>query len=417
MDIVAPLLASLLGTFAAKAGDSLYNLLQEYFRKQADKSPDEFHQLLFDLSRRSPHNIRRLIETWAADPKVRERITLAQREEIIALLINLTRGGRSTCVTLGSGVRQNRELLSILLDNIKPIRRHGEAVGSGWQEWKLDRFLGKGSFGEVWRGRNPGYPRPRAFKFFTEEKARAWLKREQQALYRLCERLHDEPNVVEFVDVVISDQKYPFLVLEYVDGGSLEDWILSCRDERVTLDKQDVMEGIIRGLAGAHAAGLHHCDLKPANVLLTSGTDPQPKVADFGLGEVEMETTGVVGSAAGQAVLVGTSMYLPPEALNPFARRQPARDDLFALGVLWYQFLVERIERPPYDYAEQLQQAGTDSHTIRLIGRCLAAPQRRFANAGELEAAIVDLPPVHPVRAGEFDVQYLAREYLSTLAR
>ena len=114
--------------------------------------------------------------------------------------------------------------------------------------------------------------------------------------------------------------------------------------------------------------------------------------------------------------MVGTNMYLPPEALEPFAKHQPALNDMFAVGVMWYQLLVERLERPPYDFAEQLQQVGAASHTIRLISRCLAHPQRRCADACELESAMLDLPPIQQVPVGCFDVQYLAREYLSIQA-
>jgi hypothetical protein len=415
--LIGALLTSLAGTLASKAFAGCYDWLKDYLHKAAARSPDAVHELLQDLGCRSAPSIRRLVETWASDPKVRGRISAVQREELVALLINLTRGGRSTCGTLGSSATRNQELLSLLLANIQPGRRHGEPVGVGWEDWKLERFLGKGSFGEVWLARNPGHPDPQAFKFFMEDKAREWLQREQQTLFHLRAKLRDHPNVIQFWNVITGGQPYPFLELEFVGGGSLEDWILSKPGERAALQKDEVMEGIVRGLARAHAEKIYHRDLKPANILLTDGKDPQPKIADFGLGEVDAEVAQAGGSMASQAGVVGTSMYLPPEALEPFARRQPARDDMFALGVLWYQLLVERLERPPYDYPEQLQQAGADSHTIRLISRCLAHPDRRFADAGELEAAMVDLPPIQKVVAGDFDVQYLAREYLSIQAR
>jgi serine/threonine protein kinase len=416
---MATLLSSLAAALASKAAGSLYDWLKETLQKTAAGSPKHFQELLTDLSCRSSHNIRQTVEKWATGPKIRDRISVVQREELIALLINLTRSGRTTCSALGSSVKKHQDLLKLLLANIQPGRRHGEPVGVGWHDWKLERFLGKGSFGEVWRGRNMGHPERRAFKFFMENKAKEWLKREQETLYHLQAKLRAEPNVIQFLDVIISDQKYPFLVLEYVGGGSLEDWILSKPAERVALQKDEVIEGIVRGLARAHDQKVHHRDLKPANILLTEGSDPQPKIADFGLGEVEAETLTASGSMAVQAMVVGTNMYLPPEALDPFAKRHPAKDDVFALGVLWYQLLVERLERPPYDYPEQLQQVGADSGTIRLISRCLAAPHRRFSDATELESELETtiLPPIQKVSPGKFDVQYLVREYLSIQAR
>jgi serine/threonine protein kinase len=301
---------------------------------------------------------------------------------------------------------------------METYRKRGQPVSGGLVDWKLERFLGKGAFGEVWMGRNPGHPEPRAFKFFTQPGASDWLiAREQRTLYRVRAQLNRHPNIVEFIDVITRGTQCPFLVLEYVGGGSLEEWILA-RSHRPPLKKQEIMVGVIRGLSEAHTAGIYHRDLKPANVLLTPGPDVQAKIADFGLGLAEGEGEEAAGSPASEGILVGTTMYLPPEALQPFIRREPAQDDVFALGVLWYQFLVERLERPPYDFADHLRVAGVDSHTIRLIQRCLAHPDWRFADGCEVEAALIEIPEViwNPPQ-GCFDISFLAREYLAGLPR
>jgi hypothetical protein len=109
-------------------------------------------------------------------------------------------------------------------------------------------------------------------------------------------------------------------------------------------------------------------------------------------------------------------MYLPPEAMQTFEKRSAEKDDVFALGVIWYQLLVNRLERPPYDFAERLREHLADSQTIRVIERCFAQPNRRFADANELEEAFEAIPPVpdwSPVPPDCLDVQYLAREYLA----
>jgi serine/threonine protein kinase len=154
-------------------------------------------------------------------------------------------------------------------------------------------------------------------------------------------------------------------------------------------------------------------------VLLSAGTDPDPKIADFGLSRVEPERPDEASSYVSQAVVVGTRMYLPPEAADPYELRTPAQDDVFAFGVVWYQVLTGRIERPPYDYADRLQKEGVDSRTVRLLSRCLAHPTRRFADAGELlEALEVDpIPEAWAAPEGCFDVGPLAREYLGSLSR
>ena len=99
-------------------------------------------------------------------------------------------------------------------------------------------------------------------------------------------------------------------------------------------------------------------------------------------------------------------------------RRKSAQDDVFALGVVWYQLAVGAIERPPYDFAERLRSKGLDSHTIGLIERCLAHPDRRFGDAREVEAALTNLlPPPTDCSPGVPDIQHLAREYLATISR
>jgi serine/threonine protein kinase len=156
--------------------------------------------------------------------------------------------------------------------------------------------------------------------------------------------------------------------------------------------------------------------MKPANILLAATEEGVlPKISDFGLGRVD-NTQAQASVQTSQAVMVGTPVYLPPEAMQPFIRRSPFQDDVFAIGVIWYQLLVERLERPPYDFAERLREHLVDSRTIRVIERCMAHPARRFKDAGELEQALDEIPPVPDwsVPADCFDVQHLGREYLAS---
>jgi serine/threonine protein kinase len=219
---------------------------------------------------------------------------------------------------------------------------------------------------------------------------------------------------VELKDVTLPESGYPFLALEYVEGGSLEDWILDARRAEHPLRKSEIVRGIVRAMAEAHQHGIHHGDLKPGNILLTLPPDVQPKITDFGLSSIDAFSDDEAANGIPEWTQVGTSLYWPPEALHPFAERKPALFDVFALGVIWYQLLVERIERPPYDFANELRSAGADGHTLDLIGRCLAHPSRRFQDAAELADRMdtVDLPVWNPLPPGLFDVQHLVREYV-----
>jgi hypothetical protein len=392
-------------------GVSVYGILARMIRKRGrEKQAGDIKKWLERLGAYTEPAIRHIVEGWQ-----NEKITASQREELIVLLVNLTRGARfiTTQGKPRSSFVRCDKLIDQLLCDVQTCCKPGEMYGTGWC---LDRYLGKGSFGEVWLGRNKDFPKPRAFKFFTRADAKEGIRKEKDNLSQLLIVLGDHPNIIQFVDVAV-DHEHPFLVLEYVGGGSLEDWILEDPSQRESLDKHEVIGGIGLGLAEAHRQEIYHRDLKPANVLLTEGKKPQPKIADFGLAKIRGPAPVGQSSQVSETVQVGTSMYLPPEAQELLAARQPAQDDVFALGVLWYQLIVEQLERPPYDFVEQLRNHQVDSHTIKLIERCLAHPRRRFRDACALveeldEVGEIDWPP-----AGMFDVQPIVREYLGNQSR
>lgn len=211
-------------------------------------------------------------------------VSPATRDELATLLTNLTRTCRfhTTHGTPLSAYLRNERLIEQLVANIQPKRKQGEAVELGHGDWKLDQFLGMGGFGEVWLGRAKLHPEPRAFKFITVDEAKEWLEREGKALFGVQRHLADCPNVIKYLDISLDEKPFPFLVLEYVAGGSLEDFVLTPTPERPVLDTAEAMKGIARGLASAHRHKIHHRDLKPANILLSEGNDPLAKIADFG---------------------------------------------------------------------------------------------------------------------------------------
>jgi serine/threonine protein kinase len=418
MDLLGSILMSVVGGAAAQAGHSLYHWLKqglnEFFK---DKSEAKIREALEAIGNLSDSDIRKRVEELSRLKK----LPTDQAEELTALLINLAHGTRfhTTHGTPRSSFVRCERLLDQLLQCVLPKRRKGAPVAeNGMPDWKLTRFLGMGSFGEVWEAQNQDYPEPRAIKFFTSPDAKQWIKAEQQTLFQVRAQLPKHPNLVSFLNVALNGKPFPYLELEYANGGSLEDWILSHEQDRFPLEKHAVVEGVIRGLSEAHQHRIAHRDLKPANILLSVADKVVlPKIADFGLGRVE--THRAEGSAqASQGVVVGTTMYLPPEALQPFVKRSPEQDDVFAVGVIWYQLLVGRLERPPYDFAERLREHLADSQTIRVIERCLAQPSRRFKDATELEQELDKMALVPEWTPPEdcFDVQHLGREYLASKA-
>ncbi len=143
-------------------------------------------------------------------------------------------------------------------------------------------------------------------------------------------------NVVAVNDVLDIDGS-PGLLLEYIEGPSLED---ALRRYRLTvLDAEVLFQGVLAGVRHAHSHGLVHRDIKPANVLLARTADGfVPKVTDFGLAKVlngEGEGTGSTRSG----IAMGTPHYMSPEQIRD-ARNVDQRADVFSLGCILYELVT-----------------------------------------------------------------------------
>jgi tetratricopeptide (TPR) repeat protein/predicted Ser/Thr protein kinase len=199
----------------------------------------------------------------------------------------------------------------------------------------LDK-LGEGGMGLVYAAYDPELNRKVALKLLRpsvrapSSPAQARLLREAQAMARVS-----HANVISVFDVGTHGDQQVFVAMEFVDGGTLNDWLL--KQKRTV---RDVVKPFIeagRGLAAAHAAGLVHRDFKPENVLL--GSDGRVRVTDFGLARL---TTDEQEAAAGEAApapaalgarltqvgaIVGTPLFMSPEQHR---RQTPdARSDQF----------------------------------------------------------------------------------------
>lgn len=379
--------------------------------------PEEIDHQIETIATATEEQIRRAAaKAFAKDTK--SAVSEAEREEIISVLRTMARNVRYRTAfgSMSAGALRSERSLIELLGEAEPIRHCGESVTQG-SPWVLRRHLGTGGFGEVWKAENPGFPIPRAYKFFTRDSSGEWLRRERNGLVAILKRIGDHRHIVELLDVQ-TECHHPYLALEYLGGGSLEEWIVKDKGRRPEIEPHEIVRQVVAGLSAAHAQGIAHRDIKPANILLTEGPDVRIKIGDFGLAKVAGPRREGASQLASLAGVVGTGLYLPPESQQRGVRRKSTQDDVFALGVVWYQLEVGAIERPPYDFAERLKAKGLDTHTIGLIERCLAHPDRRFADAREVENAMTDLlPPIVECPPGVPDVQHLAREYLSTLSR
>lgn len=212
-------------------------------------------------------------------------------------------------------------------------------IGSTVLNYRIERLIGVGGMGSVYYATNLNIDQKVAIKVlnknFSESSfVRNWFKNEAKLLCKL-----DHPNIVKFLNFVENDEGI-FLIMEYVDGVSLEDFITKKNGLIVEERVYELFDQILDAFSYAHKLGIVHRDIKPSNILLTSGEDGefQVKILDFGI-------AGFVSNInEDKSWIVGTPSYMSPEQVNGEDIDQ--RSDIYSLGVLLHQMLTGRT---PYD--------------------------------------------------------------------
>src|SRR6478672_453771 len=194
--------------------------------------------------------------------------------------------------------------------------------------YRLDELLGRTVMSEVWRAEDLELGRDVAIKLLAPEADTARFEREARAVASLA-----HPNVMQLYDYGESDGR-PYMVLEYVPGGTLEDRL---RDGGPLPDDEtyEIAVGIASGLAHAHARGVVHRDLKPANVLFDE--EGRPKIADFGIARLAAGE----GTLTEAGTLLGTAAYISPEQAS--GEPAGAASDVYSFGVMLYRMLAGRL--------------------------------------------------------------------------
>jgi tRNA A-37 threonylcarbamoyl transferase component Bud32 len=193
------------------------------------------------------------------------------------------------------------------------------------ERYAVVRLLGTGATGAVYRARDEKLHRDVAVKVLhdaaTDDETAARFRREAQSRARL-----EHPTVVRVLDFRVRPA---LLVMELVDGRSLRAVLDGGRPS--VDDAKRWAAAIFRGLAAAHAEGIVHRDVKPANVLVTASGGV--KIVDFGLARL-LEATALTETGA----VLGTPAYLPPEALRGAPLDE--RADVYSAGCVLYEMLT-----------------------------------------------------------------------------
>jgi hypothetical protein len=263
--------------------------------------------------------------------------------------------------------------------------------------YRLLNRLGAGGMSVVWRAHDEVLDREVAVKVLAVEKAAdAGLLERIRVEARAAARLR-HPNVVQVHDYGQTADDLPYVVMELVDGRSLADVLaggpLPWRSAAL------IGAQVAAALAAAHSRGIVHRDVKPSNVMVTSGG---VKLVDFGISATVGEADWIGGE------VLGTPAYLAPERLGGGPVR--AATDVYALGLLLYLMVAGRLPWLASTTTQMLRAhryrepsvlppvAGLPAELAEMCHRCLAKDPAERPNAGEAAevlaaAAGLALPP------------------------
>jgi len=288
----------------------------------------------------------------------------------------------------------------------------------GREQYRLERELGRGGFGEIWLARHCDLDEPRAFKFCFKANCLRVLKREYDLLRLLRESLGARPDIARVYEVQLARNPY-FLEMEYASGGDLETWSKR-RGGLATLDlgsRLELMAQAAEAMAAAHSIGVLHKDLKPGNVLIEEppGRTFQVRLTDFGIGQIlsrellapnGMSITGFTqgATALSEPSSAGTRLYMAPELL--VSQPSSIQSDVYAFGVMLYQVVTGDLRRP---LAQGWERDIEDELLREDIALCVdGTPAQRIVDLGQMAKRVRGLERRHDQRRAERAARFQA---------
>jgi len=310
--------------------------------------------------------------------------------------------------------------------------------GAKLGDYEVQRLLGSGGMGEVYRARDTRLARDVAIKvlpaFLSQDPDR--LRRFEQEARAAAALNH--PNILAVFQMGTYECA-PYLVSELLEGSTLREQLV--RGAMPLRKAIDCGVQIARGLSAAHEKGIVHRDLKPENLFVAK--DGRAKILDFGLAKLVQrrttfdDSTITANSGTQPGVVMGTIGYMSPEQVRGNAADN--RDDIFAFGAILYEMLTgKRAFQKPTSAETMSATLNEDPPGIsqlasstplalqRIVHRCLEKnPGQRFQSASDLAFALEALSdsgvqsaiaPVQPERLEKRKWWYATATAITLLA-
>jgi serine/threonine-protein kinase len=282
-------------------------------------------------------------------------------------------------------------------------------------KFRIERVLGQGGMGVVVAATHIQLDERVALKFLLPEalgnpEAVARFAREARAAVKI-----KSEHVARVSDVGTLESGSPYMVMEYLDGQDLADWVRNSGAMRAPEAVEFVLQAC-EAIAEAHALGIVHRDLKPANLFVTRRVDGSPciKVLDFGISKLTVPgSTSDMGMTKTSTVM-GSPLYMSPEQMSS-TRNVDQRTDIWALGIILYEVLTGRVpfeaETMPQLCGMILQDPPRPLRELRpdvpdglqwVVLRCLEKNRdARFTSIAELAAALAPFGPPGAQRSAD----------------